>query len=151
MAGNRKKHADMALLSAMQVDHIVTMFEAGKSNTRICKDLGIGRRALELWCEDPENAHKITHARARAADDLACETLEIADSSSVEETHLARVRIQTRQWIAERWKPGVYAPARGPAVNISIGDLRLDALRHVEIVNEPPPIAINTGVTIVRP
>jgi len=136
MAGQKKKREDLAVLDSIPVEQIVTMFEAGKSTTSICKDLGIGRRALEIWCDMPENEHKIARARARAADQLACETLEIADSASPEESNLARVRIQTRQWIAERWKPSVYAQQRTPAVNISIGGLRLDALRHVEVVQD---------------
>lgn len=136
MAGQKKKREDLALLDSIPAEQIVTMFEVGKSATRICKDLGIGRRALEIWCDMPENEHKITRARARAADQLACETLEIADSAAPEESNLARVRIQTRQWLAERWKPSVYAQQRAPAVNISIGGLRLDALRHVEVVQD---------------
>jgi hypothetical protein len=136
MAGQKKKQEDLRVLGSIPIEHIVTMFEAGKSQTRICKDLGIGRRALEIWCDAPENEHKIARARARAADNLACETLEIADAAAPEESNVARVRIQTRQWIAERWKPSVYAQQRGPSVSISIGGLRLDALRHVEVVQD---------------
>ena len=136
MAGQKKKREDLAVLDSIPVEQIVTMFEAGKSAARICEALGIGRRALEIWCDMPDNEHKIARARARAADVLACQTLEIADQAAPEESNLARVRIQTRQWVAERWKPGVYAQQRGPAVNISIGGLRLDALRHVEVVQD---------------
>ena len=136
MAGQPKKVSDLAVLDSLQVEEIVAMFEAGKSTARICEQLGIGRRALEIWCDMPENEHKIARARARAADVLACQTLEIADEAAPEESNLARVRIQTRQWVAERWKPSVYAQQRAPAVNISIGGLRLDALRHVEVVQD---------------
>ena len=136
MAGQKKKREDWALLDSVPIEQIVAMFESGKSTARICEALGIGRRALEIWCEMPENEHKIARARARAADSLACQTIEIADAAAPEEANLARVRIQTRQWIAERWKPSVYAQQRGPAVDISIGGLRLDALRHVEVVQD---------------
>ena len=109
MAGQKKKREDLAVLDSIPIEQIVAMFEAGKSTARICEALGIGRRALEIWCEMPENEHKIARARARAADSLACQTIEIADAAAPEEANLARVRIQTRQWIAERWKPSVYA------------------------------------------
>ena len=136
MPGRPKTRRDLELLEDLPEDMVFAMFEAGKSTARICEQLGIGRRALEIWCDMPENEHKIARARARAADVLACQTLEIADQAAPEESNLARVRIQTRQWVAERWKPGVYAQQRGPAVNISIGGLRLDALRHVEVVQD---------------
>ena len=136
MAGQKKKRLDLEVLESIPVDHIVTMFEAGKSMTRICMDLGIGRRALEIWCETEPNADRITLARARAADNLACETLEIADSAAIEESNLARVRILTRQWLAEKWKPSVYAQQKGAAVNINIQGMRMDALRHVEVLED---------------
>lgn len=136
MAGQKKKRLDLEVLDSIPIEHVVAMFESGKSMTRICKDLGIGRRALEIWCDAEANADKITLARARAADNLACETLEIADSAAIEESNLARVRIQTRQWLAEKWKPSVYAQQKGAAVNINIQGMRMDALRHVEVLEE---------------
>ena len=46
MAGRPKFREDMALLKDLPHDMIVSMFEAGKSQTTICYELGIGRRAL---------------------------------------------------------------------------------------------------------
>ena len=52
----------------------------------------------------------------------------------MEESQKTRLRIQTRQWVAERWNAPAYAQNKGQNVSISIAGLRLDALRHVEIV-----------------
>jgi len=136
MAGRPKQRMDIAKLDTVQKDDILQMLQQGMSIARICYALGVGRRALDLWLDMPENAELALRARARAATDLACETLEIADNATPEQANVAKIRIASRQWIAERWNAQVYAQQRAPAVNISIGGLRLDALRHVEVVND---------------
>jgi len=136
MAGQKKKHMDIAVLNRASKADIIEMLQRGMAIARICTVLGVGRKALDLWLDMPENAEAVTRARARAATDLACETLEIADNATPEQANVAKIRIASRQWIAERWNAQVYAQQRAPAVNISIGGLRLDALRHVEVVND---------------
>jgi len=54
VAGRPKFRKDMELLEELPSDMIVSMFEAGKSQTMICYELGIGRRALEQWIEDAD-------------------------------------------------------------------------------------------------
>ena len=136
MAGRPKQRMDMVKLDMVQKDDIVEMLQQGMSIVRICYALGVGRKALDAWLDMPENAELASRARARAATDLACETLEIADSATPEAANVAKIRIASRQWLAERWNAPVYAQQRAPAVNISIGGLRLDALRHVEVVQD---------------
>jgi len=136
MAGRPKQRMDMVKLNLIQKDEIVEMLQQGMSIARICYALGVGRKALDVWLDMPENAELASRARARAATDLACETLDIADNATPEQANVAKIRIASRQWLAERWNAPVYAQQRGPAVNISIGGLRLDALRHVEVVQD---------------
>jgi hypothetical protein len=45
-------------------------------------------------------------------------------------------RIRTRQWLAERWDRKTYGTEKASQVNISIQGLRMEALRHVEVVEE---------------
>jgi len=136
MAGRPKQRMDMVKLNLIQKDEIVEMLQQGMSIARICYALGVGRKALDVWLDMPENAELASRARARAATDLACETLDIADNATPEQANVAKIRIASRQWLAERWNAPVYAQQRAPAVNISIGGLRLDALRHVEVVQD---------------
>jgi len=82
----------------------------------------------------------IARARAKAADELACETLAIADSADPEHAAHARVRIQTRQWLAEKWKPSVYG-AKQAQVQVNIHSMRMDALRHAEVID----VELSTG------
>ena len=135
MAGRPKFKQDMALLEDLPDDLIVSMFEAGKSQTQICYEMGIGRRALEQWIEDTDPTI-IARARAKAADKLAVETLDIADSMADSNPQRDVQRIRTRQWLAERWDQKTYGLQKAASVNINIQDLRMAALRHVEVVDD---------------
>lgn len=135
MPGRPKFRQDMALLEDLPDDMIVSMLEVGKSQTQICYELGIGRRALEQWIEDTDPSI-IARARAKAADKLAVETLDIADSMADSNPQRDVQRIRTRQWLAERWDQKTYGLQKAASVNINIQDLRMAALRHVEVVND---------------
>jgi len=135
VAGRPKFREDMALLEDLPDDMIVSMFEAGKSQTQICYELGIGRRALEQWIEDTDPTI-IARARAKAADKLAVETLDIADGMVDSNPQRDVQRIRTRQWLAERWDQKTYGLQKAASVNINIQDLRMAALRHVEVVDD---------------
>jgi len=133
--GRPKFRQDMALLEDLPDDMIISMLEVGKSQTQICYELGIGRRALEQWIEDTDPTI-ITRARAKAADKLAVETLDIADSMADSNPQRDVQRIRTRQWLAERWDQKTYGLQKAASVNINIQDLRMAALRHVEVVDD---------------
>jgi hypothetical protein len=134
MAGRPKFRQDMTLLEELPHDMIVSMLEAGKSQTTICYEMGIGRRALEQWLEDT-NPTIIARARAIAADTLAVETMTIADGME-DSTQRDVQRIRTRQWLAERWDQKTYGLQKAQQININIQDLRMAALRHVEVIDD---------------
>ena len=136
MAGNKKKVADIALLNTLPVEQITNMFEAGMSETRICVALGISKKALTEWMALPEQEGFISRVRARAADNLVGQMIEIADESEIEEVNKARLRVQTRQWVAERWNPAAYAQTKMPSVQVNLSGMRLDALRRIEVVED---------------
>ncbi len=135
MAGRPKFRQDMELLEELPDDMIVSMLEAGKSQTMICYELGIGRRALEQWIEDTD-PNIIARARAKAADKLAVETMTIADSMADSNPQRDVQRIRTRQWLAERWDQKTYGLQKAQQININVQDLRMAALRHVEVIED---------------
>ena len=132
MAGNPKKKTDLVTLQAVGEDKVGELLEAGRSLTDICKVLGVSKKALNEWLESPERAGLLARARTRAADQLAAETLEIADSAAPEEVQVARLRTDVRKWLAAKWNPTAYGEQRGPLVNISIDGLHMDSLRRVD-------------------
>jgi hypothetical protein len=135
MAGRPKFRKDMELLEELPDDMIVSMLEVGKSQTMICYELGIGRRALEQWIEDTDPTI-IARARAKAADKLAVETMTIADSMADSNPQRDVQRIRTRQWLAERWDQKTYGLQKAQQININVQDLRMAALRHVEVIDD---------------
>lgn len=135
MPGRPKFKQDMALLEDLPDEMIVSMLEDGKSQTQICYELGIGRRALEQWIED-NDPNIIARARAKAADKLAVETLQIADEMDVDHAQRDVQRIRTRQWLAERWDQKTYGLQKQAQVTINMQDLRINALRHVEVLDD---------------
>jgi hypothetical protein len=136
MPGNPKVRADMALLEDLDAELVLSMFEEGRSKADICRGLGIGRRALDRWIDENDYHSIITRARVEAASHLACETLTIADSMDADNGQRDVQRIRTRQWLAERWDRKTYGTDKAQSVNISIQGLRMEALRHVEVVEE---------------
>ena len=135
MAGRPKFRQDMELLEELPDDMIVSLLEVGKSQTMICYELGIGRRALEQWIEDTDPTI-IARARAKAADKLAVETMTIADSMADSNPQRDVQRIRTRQWLAERWDQKTYGLQKAQQININVQDLRMAALRHVEVIDD---------------
>ena len=141
MAGTKKKRSDLELLDAIDPDLIVGMLEHGKSIADICLALGISKRALDIWIDQTGFSDDILRARVRAADLMACQTLAIADSIPDDNPSRPLHRIRTRQWLAERWDAKTYG-AKQAAVTVNIGNLRLDALRQLEVVED-----LSTGET----
>ena len=136
MVGNPKRRQDIAFLNDMPEEMIFSMVESGKSIANICIDLGISKRALDDWIEENDHGAMITRARTRAADLLACETVEIADGMDVDHAQRDVQRIRTRQWLAERWDQKTYGLQKAASVNINIQDLRMAALRHTEVLED---------------
>lgn len=139
MAGNKKKVHDMALLDTLPVEQIANMFESGMSETRVCMQLGVSKKALTAWLDLPEQEGFLSRVRARAADNLVGQMLDIADETDYQEVQKAKLRVQTRQWIAERWNPAAYAQNKMPSVTVNLANMRLDALRHAEVIEAELP------------
>ena len=70
-----------------------------------------------------------THARTRAAQSLAEETIDIADAASVQEVQLAKLRSDNRWRLAAKLNPETYGDKQQPLINIDLGSMALDALR----------------------
>ena len=136
MVGNPKRRQDIAFLNDMPEEMIFSMVESGKSIANICIELGISKRALDDWIEENDHGAMIARARTRAADLMACETVEIADGMDVDHAQRDVQRIRTRQWLAERWDQKTYGLQKAASVNINIQDLRMAALRHTEVIED---------------
>jgi hypothetical protein len=60
----------------------------------------------------------------------------IADSMADSNPQRDVQRIRTRQWLAERWDQKTYGLQKAQQININVQDLRMAALRHVEVIDD---------------
>jgi len=79
---------------------------------------------------EPNAKERIEAARKESALALAEETKDIADNAepTAGGAAKARLRIGSRQWMAERFAPEQFGTR--PSINLNIGALMLDALRQ---------------------
>jgi hypothetical protein len=127
---NKKIHAFGG--EAMVFDHI----SQGKTVDSVIKALGVSIGGFYKWIDrDAKRGELLTRARARGGQSLAEETLEIADSATPQEAQVAKLRVDTRRWLASKMAPDEYGDKQQPLVNIDLGSMALDALRKRNITS----------------
>jgi hypothetical protein len=131
---NKKIHAFGG--EAMLFDHI----SQGKTTDSVIKSLDISIGGFYKWIEkDVRRGELLARARTRGGRSLAEQTLEIADSASPQEAQVAKLRVDTRRWLASKQAPDEYGDKQAPLVNIDLGSMALDALRKRTVVSLDNP------------
>lgn len=121
---NKKIHAFGG--EAMVFDHI----SQGKTVDSVIKALGVSIGGFYKWIDrDAKRGELLMRARTRGGQSLAEQTLEIADSATPQEAQVAKLRVDTRRWLASKMAPDEYGDKQQPLVNIDLGSMALDALR----------------------
>jgi nitrogenase molybdenum-iron protein alpha/beta subunit len=83
--------------------------------------------------ETPERASKWQMVQEIQGSNWAEEALEIADDADSDTVQVARLRSDTRKWLAERFnRPQFGKPELAATVGITIGDEFLESLKKVE-------------------
>lgn len=105
--------------------------EAGVLTKALCQQLDVHVSTFNRWVErgGEERTASYARARARGAHSIAEDALTIADEASPADVQVARLRVDTRKWIAGKLNPDEYSDKQQPAVSIDLGSLALDALR----------------------
>jgi hypothetical protein len=116
---------------------IVDKLSAGETVLGLARALGISHTAFYDWVDRGGEARAAAFARARTrgGQSLAEETLEIADSATPQEAQVAKLRVDTRRWLASKMAPDDYGDKQQPLVNIDLGSMALDALRKRSITH----------------
>jgi hypothetical protein len=109
----------------------------GETILSLARSLEISHSAFYDWIErgGEERASALARARARGGRSLAEQTLEIADAATPQEAAVAKLRVDTRRWLASKQAPDEYGDKQQPLVNIDIGSLALDALRKRSVLS----------------
>jgi hypothetical protein len=139
MAGRKKRAADLDRLDMTPLgDEVMERVTSGMSVKDICAELLIVRAAVLDWLEAPERREEVARARAQGAAVLIEESIAIADGQMpvvcpitqevITEANRDRLRIQSRQWVAERVDRQRWGAPRHD-VTVQVNVLHLDALR----------------------
>jgi hypothetical protein len=114
-----------------RADELCTWIAQGNSLRSFCKIHGMEAQTVYRWMrERPDFQQRYARAHEDRADSLADEMCDIADEvaangGSIEAVQAARLRIDTRKWIAAKLRPGrwgeVQAPKAQTAVTFKIG------------------------------
>ena len=109
---------------------IVDKISQGETVLGLARTLGISHTAFYDWVDrgGEARAAALARARTRGGQSLAEETLEIADSATPQEAQVAKLRVDTRRWLASKMNED-YGDKQQPLVNIDLGSMALDALR----------------------
>jgi hypothetical protein len=109
---------------------IVDKISQGETVLGLARTLGISHTAFYDWVDrgGEARAAALARARTRGGQSLAEETLEIADSATPQEAQVAKLRVDTRRWLASKMNEE-YGDKQQPLVNIDLGSMALDALR----------------------
>jgi len=112
-------------------DAVIEFIASGGTISALCKLLGVGNTTFDRWVEKGGEARMAAYARARvrAGQSLAEQTIDIADAASPQEAQVAKLRVDTRRWLASKQAPDEYGDKQQPLVNIDLGSMALDALR----------------------
>lgn len=109
---------------------IADKLSEGQTVLGLARTLGISHTAFYDWVDrgGEARAAALARARARGGQSLAEETLEIADAATPQEAQVAKLRVDTRRWLASKMNEE-YGDKQQPLVNIDLGSMALDALR----------------------
>jgi hypothetical protein len=109
---------------------IVDRLSQGETVLGVARALGISHTAFYDWVDrgGEARAAALARARARGGQSLAEQTIDIADAASPQEAQVAKLRVDTRRWLASKMNEE-YGDKQQPLVNIDLGSMALDALR----------------------
>lgn len=136
MAGKPVQRMAFALIEAKGGEPwVLEQVAQGHGYRTIAKELGVSLTMFVGWATHTDARRQmLRQARENAAQTLAEQALEIADEADPLTERVARLRIDTRKWIASKWAPDTYGDNKGPVVQISINDMHLKAVRSSEVI-----------------
>lgn len=124
-------------------DKIVERVASGETLLAISKEFGVSRGFFSwLAHRDDARSDRIKRARVLAAHAAVDEIMEIVDRVSPDRDEIAKAKLQVeaRMFVARTSSPAEFAPQPAPQVqvNLSVGQLHLNALRAQAAVQALP-------------
>jgi hypothetical protein len=120
----------------------------GYSQKKASAETGISGPRLWAWANrTAERRELYAHAREGQARALADETLEISDAATNEGERVARLRVDTRKWLASKLLPKEYGDrleVSGTFANLDVRQLTDDQVRR--LADGEAPASVLTAV-----
>ena len=117
------------------IEFVSSHIAEGMTIGRLAEFIECSRPMLSFWINQTEERKEaVLKARKLKAEKLAEDALDIADTadeSSASAINKARLQVDTRKWMASKLDPENFGEKQGPQVNISIGDMHLQALKQI--------------------
>lgn len=148
MAGQRLTGRMFDALEAhVGEDRIFGLLADGETVSSVCRkikelypdELGeLSRGVLSTWCNRPERKERYLEARRMGAVAYAEDSLEIADGAplSKEGISKAKLRADTRKWIAGKLDRDAWGEQTQAGVTVNIGQMHLNAVRELSAERE---------------
>jgi len=103
----------------------------GRTLASIAEEHGWDRTQLNLWCLHESRAEAYAHAKRYKAEALVDQSLALVDAvTEPDQVQVAKLKAETRRWIASKLDRATWGEDKGPTVAIQINGLHLDALRQ---------------------
>ena len=116
------------------IEFVSAHIAQGMTIGRLAEFIECSRPMLSFWINHTEERkNAVLSARKLKAEKLAEDALDIADEadgSSSSAVNKARLQVDTRKWMAAKLDPEGFGD-KSMEVNISVGDLHLQALKHM--------------------
>ena len=106
----------------------------------LAERLGVSYRTPTRWLAAGERQAIYEECKRHAAQRLAEDTLTISDKAEPSDVQVARLRVDTRRWLAAKYDPMAFGDRTPATVQINLQDLRVAALRHVEMLDKSPDV-----------
>lgn len=143
MPGRPKRTHDLVALDRIGAERVEDLLASAMPLAAVCRELKVGKQALFAWLEaDASRTGLLARARARAAHTLADEVLEIADSADASEVQVAKLRVESRRWLASKWNAAAYGEQKGQNITIDVGSMFLTASKkpgdNAQVIDAAP-------------
>jgi len=119
---------------ATHLDYVARWQADGRLLRDLCAELDVSTGLLQDYLRSTFGAEQVRETLARAreagAHQLAEEVVEKADAATdKDDVPAARLQVDARKWLAEKWNRREFGTDKGTTVNLSIGSLMLEALQ----------------------
>ena len=139
MAGRPKTRQMLTRIDAIGADALLARIAGCEPIKAVAQSIGVSRQVLSGFLNSEQNRDGLRAAREQAAHLFAEEVLAISDAATPQDVQVAKLRVETRRWIASKWDRALYGDDRNPLVNINFAQLHIDSLRKIASQTEDSP------------